>query len=114
MAILVPISLAELYDKISILEIKMEKICDKGKLLNVANELERLCAISKDHPISDKDYCELRTINERIWVLEEMIRRGLKFGETARDIYLCNDVRSKIKRRINEEYGSEIIEEKSY
>lgn len=114
MGIFIPVSVAELYDKISILEIKREKIKDSDKLLNICKELELLFEISLDYPISNEFYFGLRDINLIIWELEEKIREGSDIGCFARDIHINNDKRSSIKREINLKYKSDIVEEKSY
>lgn len=114
MRISVPISIAELYDKISILEIKNERIKDADKLINVNNELRQLLVISELCPISDNLYSKLKEINFIIWDLEEKIRQGGNFIKLARRIYLSNDKRSVLKKEINLKYKSDIIEEKSY
>ena len=112
MKILVPISLGELYDKISILEIK---------IANVANEYKQLREIAKNYPIDEDLYRQLIDINQKIWDIEDGIRveeRNKDFAEDfiefARGVYFSNDRRAAIKKEINLKYGSEIIEEKSY
>ena len=119
--ITVPISLGELYDKISILEIKMSKIIDADKLNNISNELEMLKTISALHPINEQFYIELKSINQGLWKIEDDIRdkeRKNQFDDEfinlARRVYMANDKRSQIKKNINQEYNSDIIEEKSY
>jgi Family of unknown function (DUF6165) len=115
----------ELIDKITILEIKSERIADPEKLGNVRTELERLRS-ARDRTILPCDELaqlatELRSINEALWEIEDQIRdceRSGEFGDRfitlARSVYQQNDRRAAIKRRINERLGSEIIEEKSY
>jgi hypothetical protein len=121
MEILVPISLAELYDKISILQIKLNKIKDEEKLKNVINEWNLLVEISEKYPIDDELYVELKKVNIDLWIVEDQLRLKEKndefdegFISLARSVYYHNDERSRIKREINEKYGSSIIEEKSY
>jgi len=121
MKIQTPTSLGELYDKYSILEIKTVNIKDDAKLVNVTAELEKLKEVAKDYPISDDLYNELKSINEQLWVIEDDIREcerqkdfGDKFVELARSVYFTNDKRSDVKKTINVEYGSDIVEEKSY
>jgi len=114
MRIVIPISIAELYDKISILEIKKEKIKDVNKLTNIINELEQLTDIGKTCLISASLYQQLKSINLVIWELEEKIRKGGNFDKLARHIYLSNDKRSGLKKKINLKYKSDIVEEKSY
>jgi len=121
----VPISVGELIDKMTILEIKSERITRAGALANVLRELERLTRIWENSPISDQDMDEARTelkaVNEALWEIEDQIRAKENAGnfdeefiELARSVYLQNDRRAAIKRRINLESGSELIEEKSY
>lgn len=121
MKVQVPISLGELFDKVSILEIKMENIGDPRKIINVRDEREKLYAIVGNFPIDQKLYIDLLNVNKKIWEVEDNIREcernknfGKKFIELARSIYYMNDERSRIKKEINLRYGSEIIEEKSY
>jgi len=121
MEILVPISLGELYDKISILELKLQFINDEEKRINLTNELKKLQEISIKYPIDEKLFDRLKNINLEIWYTEDKIRLKEKnqdfrfdFIIYARRIYQRNDKRSKIKREINLKYGSDIIEEKSY
>lgn len=121
MKILTPISLGELYDKISILEIKMKHIGDSQKLLNVTHEWEELRSVAINYPISDELYFQLKEINQRIWDIEDGIREcerdqhfQERFKELARAVYFNNDERASIKKEINLKYGSEIVEEKSY
>jgi len=122
MKILAPISLGELYDKISILEIKSEVMFnDRSKANNVDNELTELKEIAKRYPIGKDLYEQLKSINKRIWDIEDGIRgeeRNKDYGEEfiafARAVYFTNDERSEIKKKINLEFGSEIVEEKSY
>jgi len=122
---LVPVSFGELVDKITILEIKSERIDDASKLVNVRVELEllatalaRFCILS---PRAGELKAELRRINEALWEIEDQIRDcernndfGAKFVELARGVYLTNDRRSAVKRQLNELAGSVIVEEKSY
>jgi hypothetical protein len=115
----------ELIDKITILEIKAERIGDPEKVRNVRTELETLRA-ARDRTILPSDElrlltAELRTVNEALWDIEDEIRGceragdfGPRFVELARSVYQKNDQRAAIKRNINVLLGSEIIEEKSY
>lgn len=114
---LVDISKGELIDKITILEIKSERIKDEDKLKNVNTELEVLRKI--EFPTAHK--AMLKEINEIIWDVEERVRFyesennfGPEFVEQARMVYKYNDERARIKKEINIESGSDIIEEKSY
>ena len=117
-----PISLGELIDKITILQIKKEKI--KGnQLKNIIKEYSSLNKIllGKDCKVDSKLVKELKLINHDIWNIEDQIRKKEKlkeydkdFIELARSVYKKNDARASIKREINKKYNSDIIEEKSY
>ena len=123
--ILAEISAGELLDKISILEIKKEKIKVKEKLDSVDKELSSLNATSNEK-IPDKSKInnlidDLRKINLKLWYIEESKREAeknkifdKKFIELSRDVYKSNDERAKIKSKINEILGSNIKEVKSY
>ena len=121
----VEIAPGELIDKITILQIKAERIDDPAKLANVKIELETLEACRDANvPGSlelDTLTAELRRINEALWVIEDDIRdceRDGDFGETfiglARAVYKTNDQRAARKRDINVLLGSRLVEEKSY
>jgi len=123
--LLVPISPGELIDKITILEIKSERIQDAAKLHNVRTELALLTDTWKASPFSatdiSADWSALRDVNAKLWDIEDDIRdkeRAGDFGpgfiELARAVYFTNDVRAAIKRRINTALGSVLVEEKSY
>jgi len=121
MKILVPISLGELYDKISILEIKLANMDSPEKIVNVVNEYKQLREIAEKYPIDEDLYKQLRDINQKIWDIEDGIRVEERnkdyaedFVEFARGVYFTNDKRAAIKKDINLKYGSEIVEEKSY
>jgi Family of unknown function (DUF6165) len=119
------IAAGELIDKITILEIKAERMRDPLRLRNVHAELAVL-AEARDRAILDPGglgelTAELRGVNEAIWTAGERLRAceragafGPEFVELARSVYRHNDRRAAIKRRINERLRSEIIEEKSY
>ena len=123
--ILAEISAGELLDKITILEIKREKIKDSEKLKNINKELSSLTKTS-DEKIPDKKRIEnlvsnLKKINLKLWDIEENKRRAekeKKFDETfiqlSRDVYKSNDERAKIKLKINDILGSNIKEVKSH
>jgi Family of unknown function (DUF6165) len=124
-AVLVPIAIGELADKITILEIKSERITDTAKLRNVRSELDQLRAVwDRRGPRSaavEGLIRELKNINERLWVIEDEIRDcerqadfGPQFVALARAVYRTNDRRAEIKREINLSAGSNIVEEKSY
>lgn len=125
MSILTPVSWGELLDKISILEIKSERISSPSALININRELAELTAVrnsklddfSKVQGLAD----EIKDINEQLWDIEDDIRDcerakafGEKFIKLARSVYITNDKRAEIKRRINKALGSELTEEKSY
>ncbi len=121
----VPVAPGELIDKITILEIKLERIEAETKLANIKKELDVLTqACNEVVPKSEKLIqltIELKKINEILWEIEDKIRgceRIKDFGDTfiklARAVYVTNDKRMKVKRAINDLLGSQIIEEKSY
>ncbi len=124
-SISVEVSPGELIDKITILEIKLERIKDADKLENIKREWEILTA-ARDGAIKPTDELErltgeLKESNLRLWEIEDDIRQcendkdfGDKFVELARGVYVNNDKRSRLKREINELLGSRLIEEKSY
>ena len=121
----VEISPGELIDKITILEIKLDRMVDAEKLVNVKREFEVLTAARDDAlkqtPELDRLSADLKKANESLWEVEDDIRdceRANDFGDTfvklARAVYVNNDKRSQLKREINELLGSSLIEEKSY
>ena len=122
--ILVPISVGELMDKITILEIKSERLKNPSQLENVTHELAALRAVrlgGVDRVMLDKLSAELKRLNAKLWDVEDAIREceargdfGLSFIELARAIYQLNDERSRLKKAINLASGSRIVEEKSY
>jgi len=125
MSVNIEISIGEFFDKITILEIKKERIHDKAKLDNINNELDALNALLDNLPFSRADiqeeFDELKAINEKLWVIEDDIRDkestkefDQDFIELARSVYFTNDRRSDVKRSINLKLGSNFIEEKSY
>ena len=118
----VPISIGELIDKITILEIKKEKI-KNSKLKNILKELSLLKEVLDRENISipDKIFFQIKTINATLWAIEDQIRLKEKnkefddeFVELARAVYFNNDERSRAKKELNLMFKSEIIEEKSY
>ena len=121
----IEIAPGELIDKITILEIKSERIPDADKLENVRVELETLAA-ARDAALPASDEldrltAELKRVNEALWVIEDDIRDcertgdfGERFVELARSVYRTNDVRADLKRQINLALGSRLVEEKSY
>ena len=115
----------ELVDKVTILEIKLERIKDAAKLRNIAHEYAVLAATMKDKiaetPALAALRADLKRANEAIWQAEEDVRAferrqdfGRPFVEAARSVYFNNDRRAELKRRINEMFGSKLIEEKSH
>jgi len=122
--ILVPISVGELMDKITILEIKSERIKNPSQLENILRELEALRAVRMrdiERDMLDKLSAELKRVNAKLWDVEDAIRdceARSDFGEPfiglARKVYHLNDERSRLKKAINLASGSRIIEEKSY
>jgi len=123
--ILVPISPGELVDKLTILRIKSEHITDEAKLANVRHEFEALQKIADEKlPQSEnlsKLWNQLYQINGDLWAIEDDVRAcesrsdfGPAFIALARAVYVTNDERAVIKRRINLLLGSQMIEEKSY
>ena len=121
----VPVSAGELVDKLTILEIKSERIADAGKLVNVRRELAGLSAIVDPMLKANAGLAplkaSLRKINETLWEIEDDIRDcernkdfGPQFVELARNVYRTNDQRAAAKRKIDKLLGSEITEEKSY
>lgn len=122
---LIPISWGELFDKITILQIKSEKILSPDSLKNVDKELKEL------RLIFDKAFAEnllalefmekLRQINFELWNIEDQIREKERkkafdneFIQLARSVYMKNDQRSVIKGKINKAFGSDLVEQKSY
>ena len=122
---LIPISWGELFDKITILQIKKENLQEKNALKNVKTEYDQLNTIYAsnfvENEIARNFFNDLKRINKKLWDIEDKIRDkersknfNKEFIELARNVYFSNDERSKIKRNINETFGSKIIEEKSY
>ena len=123
--LLVPISPGELIDKITILEIKSARMTDTTKLHNVRTELALLNATWRASAFSAVDitaeWTDLRDVNGQLWDIEDRIRDkereslfDAEFIELARSVYVTNDERAAIKRRINSKLGSSLVEEKSY
>ena len=123
--IAVPVSHGELIDKLTILEIKSERIDDPAKLTNIHNELDALNGAWQSDPAAAIDITDprsrLKAINEALWEIEDEIRIKEKaqafdarFIELARSVYVTNDQRAEVKREINKKLGSTLIEEKSY
>ena len=127
MSLFIPSSVGELIDKITILEIKQERISDAAKLHNIQRELEALMAVvhqqNLGYPEGDLSDLgqQLFAVNQQLWTIEDDIREcerqgdfGPSFIALARAVYRRNDERAAIKRRINDQCGSELVEEKSY
>jgi len=121
----VPISPGEFLDKLTILEIKIERIADSGKLENVRRERDLLAATWAASPLASADVsaqvAELKRVNEALWEIEDRIRVkesaaafDAEFVELARSVYHTNDRRAEIKREINRALASDLVEEKSY
>lgn len=120
----VPVSWGELIDKITILEIKSERITDATKLGNVRKELDLLALRLGAHAGQAEVLrlkAALRGVNEALWDIEDEIRVcenagdfGNRFVELARSVYITNDKRADLKRELNAALGSDLVEEKSY
>lgn len=121
----IPMSPGELLDRITILEIKSERITDEAKLANVRRELSVLerawrGAVTGDETVR-RIHAELKAINEELWKIEDGIRVkeragefDARFIELARAVYHTNDRRAAVKKELNLHLGSAIVEEKSY
>jgi hypothetical protein len=124
MLVNVPVAVGELFDKITILRIKADRLGDPTKVANVRRELEALEAVARDVPASeqlDGLVAELTAINAGLWDVEDGKRAHEREGRfddafiaLARRVYKENDQRAAIKRRINELTGSTLMEEKSH
>lgn len=121
----IPISWGELLDKITILQIKLENLTSKDALKNVERESKQLQTIFIQYcpeTIEVKQLeAELKKINQQLWDIEDKIRDKERnksfddeFTQLARNVYITNDERSRVKRKINDIFGSELVEEKSY
>jgi hypothetical protein len=121
----VKVSWGELFDKITILQIKLENLTSKNALNNVGREFKQLQSIlikySRHSTEAKQLEGELKQINQQLWDIEDNIRdkeRNRSFDDEfiqlARSVYIINDERSRIKRKINDIFGSEFVEEKSY
>ena len=125
MALKVDVSAGEFLDKITILEIKSERIKDEEKLQNVHKELDLLRNIWAQSPLSQSDISahmeDLKRVNESLWDIEDRVRLKEsasafddEFVQLARSVYQINDKRAAIKRDLNRLLGSDLVEEKSY
>ncbi|MBR19552.1 MAG: hypothetical protein CMA64_05350 [Euryarchaeota archaeon] len=122
MKIKIEVSVGELFDKISILKLKTVKISDPEKLKNIKKELSYLEGkfVNTD-PDVDKLSEELFVINAKLWDIENSKRKceaennfSWDFIQLARDVYIYNDKRAELKRKINDHTGSDVVEEKEY
>jgi hypothetical protein len=124
-AILTPVSIGELIDKITILEIKAERITDAGKVANVRTELDGLLPLWQEllaaQPGLDALKTQLKDINERMWDIQDRLRDKEaaqvfddQFIQLARGVYGTNGERVKVKNEINRIAGSQLVEEKQY
>ena len=125
MIITVPVSVGEVVDKVTILEIKSERISDSEKLRNVAAELDALRPLVSGGVFDSAELVALtdglRAVNGELWDIEDDIRAeeaagrfGERFIELARAVYVTNDRRAELKKKINLATGSQLVEEKSY
>ena len=117
----VPISMGELCDKYTILQIKIEKITDTNKLNKIKNEIQHLKPLVEQCNVSQDKLNALKNVNEKLWNIEDNIRNkesqslfDAEFIELARSVYITNDYRFELKSSINECYNSDICEVKSY
>lgn len=125
MSLHVQTSPGEFLDKLTILEIKSERIQDPAKLANVRRELDLFRTLWRESPLSARDVSavveRLKQVNEALWEIEDRIRDkeaarvfDNEFIELARSVYITNDRRASLKRELNLALGSDLIEEKSY
>lgn len=125
MLLSVQTSPGEFLDKLTILEIKSERMADAAKLANVNRELELLRSTWAASPLAARDVAalvaDLKRVNEALWEIEDQIRLkeaaaafDAEFVELARSVYRTNDRRAAIKRELNVALGSDLLEEKSY
>ena len=125
MQLQVPVSVGEVLDKITILQIKLAHISDAAKRVNIQNELDALLPlVAGDAFTTDQMQAlmaELKSVNEALWDIEDDIREkeaaksfDAEFIRLARAVYITNDKRAEIKKQINLATGSALVEEKSY
>ena len=122
MIVKVPVSVGELLDKVSILRIKLDKFQDEQRRANVRRELDALLETCQEYGLHHEDLeTELVEVNTELWEVEDKLRVlesradfGAEFIKLARGVYYTNDRRAAIKRRINEHFGSTLVEEKEY
>jgi len=118
----IEVSIGEIVDKLSILQIKTEFIKNEEKLNNVKKEYDYLYDIVfNEMKIEQSDFFDMVSINQELWKIEDDIRdkeRAKEFDDEfiklARDVYVTNDKRAEVKKVINIKYGSLFVEEKSY
>tara|TARA_B100001250_G_C19743892_1_gene764323 strand:+ start:866 stop:1258 length:393 start_codon:yes stop_codon:yes gene_type:complete len=122
----IPVSYGELLDKLSILEIKKNKISNNSKLNNINFEFNKLNELAKKLKDINQEkfenfYSQLLETNTELWEIEDNIRIfekeknfGEEFIQLARDVYYTNDKRFNIKSEINSFFGSDVVEEKEY
>ena len=125
MKITSPISSGELVDKLSILQIKLQKITDAKKLKSVTEEHSLLKKLADKHLTGYTKYPErlneLFAVNNHLWEVEDQLRKkeslkqfDKKFTQLARLVYILNDARFEVKNKINSETNSTVLEQKSY
>jgi len=118
----IEVSIGEIVDKLSILQIKTGYVKDKQKLDNIKKEYDYLYNIVfNEMKIQDSDYFDLVSVNQKLWFIEDDIREKERnkefddeFIQLARSVYITNDERADVKKQINIKYGSNFVEEKSY
>lgn len=121
MSVHIPVSIGELFDKYSILEIKHMKIKKPNKITQVKKELDFLKPYIQKYNLDIKVYEKLKNINLELWEIEDQLRNKEKlqifddtFIQLARNVYFTNDKRAEIKKNINIIFKSEIVEIKDY
>ena len=125
MQLQVPVSVGEVLDKITILQIKLAHISDAAKRANIQNELDALLPLVAGDAFTTYQMqalmAELKSVNEALWDIEDDIREkeaaksfDVEFIRLARAVYITNDKRAEIKKQINLATGSALVEEKSY
>jgi len=122
--ILIPVSVGELFDRISILRLKLRKLSDESKLANVRYELESLESIAEQFPLEGEpgEFAQaLSVVNALLWDIEDQLRDMERrqdfsgdFVSAARQVYKLNDERFRLKSKLSRAFGSDIFEEKSY
>ena len=117
----IPVSIGEVFDKYSILEIKLSKIKNQQKKDLVSKEAELLKPYIEEYSLDEEIYGKLKNINTKLWEIEDMLRIkehdkefDEEFIQLARSVYFTNDERSEVKRHINMIFKSEIVEVKDY